>query len=156
VEIDSDNEQTSVHQQQNVGDVDELKISEEPIAKAFGISKRLRSSKSKVVSVVNETPKAKKGTKMYGPKKGWSKATPRNSVVQSKKRKCVSSSDSKYNVEKDVPNIVESRSVSKKSTVKKGPPNVKEVATDKISFHYPEYAHMWKFVFNRRLAFEGN
>lgn len=66
----------------------------------------------------------------------------------------MSSSDSDYNVEQDVPTIVESRSVSKKSAVKKGPPNVKAVATDKISFHYPEYAHRWKFVFNRRLALE--
>ncbi|KAK2423048.1 hypothetical protein QL285_033530 [Trifolium repens] len=152
VEVESLNEEASVQQEQDVVNVDDL-VDEEPISKVFGISKRLRSSKGKSVSVVKETPQPKK-TKMYGPPKAWSKATPKESGTKSRKRKAVSSSTSEYNVEEDVPASVEAKSVTKKSAVKKGSTSVKAVATNKISFHYPEYAHRWKYVLNRRFALE--
>jgi hypothetical protein len=93
-----------------------------------------------------------------GPKKGWSKVTPKTSAVKTRKRKAAVSSDTEYNVEEDVSNIPATRSAVKKSVVKsvvkRVPPIVKFVPTDKISFHYPEYAHRWKFIYHRRLALE--
>jgi hypothetical protein len=154
VELVSEEEATSVPQEQVVVDVDALNMSDEPLAKSFGISKRLRSNKGKDVATSSETPKSRKKATSIGPKKGWSKVTPKAPASKSKKRKAVSSNDSDYDVEEDVPNIVETMLSSKKSAVKKGSISVKAVATDKISFHYPDYAHKWKYVFNRRLALE--
>jgi hypothetical protein len=89
-----------------------------------------------------------------GPKKGWSKVTPKvTSEKKSKKRKMVESSDYEYeNVETDVPHIPVS--AQRKSAGKKIGANISDVPTDNISFHYPEYAQRWKYVFQRRLALE--
>ncbi|MCI39451.1 envelope-like protein, partial [Trifolium medium] len=57
-----------------------------------------------------------------------------------------------YDVGKDVPSIVPS--TSKKSAGKKIPQNVVEVPIDKVSFHFPENAQRWMFIFHRRLALE--
>jgi hypothetical protein len=89
-----------------------------------------------------------------GPKKGWSKIIPKvTSEKKSKKRKMVESSDSEYeNVETDVPHIPVS--AQKKSAGKKTLASGSAVPTDNISFHYPDYAHRWKYVFHKRLALE--
>jgi hypothetical protein len=156
VELVSEDEGTSVHLEQEVVDVENL-VDEEPISKAFGIAKRLRSNKGKAVAAMVETPQPVKKPKgkgvSVGPKKAWSKVTPKTSAVKTRKRKAESSSESDHNVEEDVSNIPATSSVVKK-TVKRVPPVVKFVATDNISFHYPEYASRWKFVFQRRMALE--
>ncbi|WJX45212.1 hypothetical protein P8452_32107 [Trifolium repens] len=74
VELVSEEEATSVPQEQVVVDVDALNMSDEPLAKSFGISKRLRSNKGKDVATSSETPKSRKKATSIGPKKGWSKA----------------------------------------------------------------------------------
>jgi hypothetical protein len=91
---------------------------------------------------------------VVGPKKGWSKVTPKATTgKKGKKRKLVESSDSELElVEEDVSPIPVS--VTKKSVGKKTSSNVSTVPTDNISFHYPDYAHNWKYVFHRRLALE--
>ncbi|KAK2378168.1 hypothetical protein QL285_078752 [Trifolium repens] len=165
VEIHSDDEETSVHQEHeviDVGDNAEDGVDEVPISQAFGVSKRLRSSKGKCVAGLQEIPQPVRKTAGksvgVGPKKGWSKVTPQVSGVKTRKRKVAAPSDTEYNVEEDVPNIpVTDTSVKKsavKSTVKRVPPAVKSVPTDKVSFHYPEYSYRWKYIYHRRLALE--
>ncbi|KAK2374492.1 hypothetical protein QL285_075449 [Trifolium repens] len=165
VELHSEDEETSVHQEYeviNVADTADDGVDEVPISQAFGISKRLRSSKGKCVAGLQETPQPVKkttGTSVgIGPKKGWSKVTPKTSAVKTRKRKAAASSDTEYNVEEDVPNIPAPDTGMKKSavksTVKRAPTAVKSVPTDKISFHYPEYSYRWKYIYHRRLALE--
>jgi hypothetical protein len=141
-----------------VVDVDDM-TDDIPLAKTFNsqMAKRLRSSKGKsagaaVVATVVETPKSKKKDVSVGPTKAWSKVIPKPTASKSKKRKAVSSGDSDYDVEEDVPNI--HVSAVKVLTVKKSAPTVSYVPTDRVSFHYPEYAQRWKYVFHRRLALE--
>jgi small nuclear ribonucleoprotein (snRNP)-like protein len=64
----------------------------------------------------------------------------------------VSSSDSEFNVEEDVPDIIPS--ASKKSAGNKIPQNVTDVPIDKVSFHYLENTQRWKYIFHGRLALE--
>jgi len=91
-------------------------------------TKRLRSNKGKVVfsasknprkktTVVNETPKSRTKSTSIGPKKGLSKVSVKIDVGSSRKRKVISSSESEYEVEKDVLNIIPS--VVKKSAGKR-------------------------------------
>ena len=126
-----------------------------------GPAKRLRSSKGKVVPSVNETPKKsdvsvsvtpKTRTRNtgVGPKKGWSKVKVKTTAGKTRKRKVVSSSESNYDVEEDVPNII--LSASRKSDGKKIVQTVENVPIDKVSFHLPENAQRWRFIFHRRLA----
>ena len=104
--------------------------------------------KGKSDTSVIETPKTR--TSGVGSKNGWSKV--KVTGGRSKKRKVVSSSDSKYDDEEDVLNITPS--VSKKSVGKKTQHNVDSVPIDKVSFHYPENAQRWKLIFHKRLALE--
>jgi len=116
----------------------------------------------KVVSYVSETPKGKSDTHMIEtrktrtktagvkPKKGWSKVNV--TAGRSKKMKVVSSSYSEFNVEEDVQDIIPS--TSKKSAGKKISQNVANVPIDKVSFHLPENAQRWIFIFRRRMALE--
>jgi hypothetical protein len=129
----------------------------QPIAKTYkkgSIAKRLRSTTGKVVTPPTKASKTRMKSVAVGPKKRWSKVTPKVTIgSKSKKRKVVESSDSDFDdVEEDVPNI--SASVSKKSAGNKTSANVSVVPTDNISFHCPEYAQRWKYVFNRRLTLE--
>ncbi|KAK2352213.1 hypothetical protein QL285_096526 [Trifolium repens] len=165
VEIQYDDEEISVHQEHEVitvGDNAEDAVDKVPISQAFGISKRLRSSKGKCVAGPQEIPQSVRKTAGksvgVGPKKGWSKVTSPVSGVKTRKRKAAASSDTEYNVEEDVPNIPAPDTGMKKSavksTVKRAPTAVKSVPTDKISFHYPEYSYRWKYIYHRRLALE--
>jgi len=101
---------------------------------------------------VIETPKSKTKSAAVGPKKGLSKVTVKNTASSSRKRKDVSSSDSKYDVEKEVLNIIPSG--VKKSAGKKGVQGGENVPIDKVSFHLPEFAQRWKYIYHRRLAVE--
>jgi hypothetical protein len=118
------------------------------------MAKRLRSSSGKVVPTATKTPITRMKSTVVGPKKKWSKVTPKATTgKKGKKRKLVESSDSEYeHFEEDVSPILVS--VTKKSVGKKTSSNVSVVPTDNISFHYPDYAHRWKYVFHRRLALE--
>jgi hypothetical protein len=116
--------------------------------------KRLRSSSGKVVPAGAKTLITRLKRTVVGPKKKWSKVTPKATTrKKGKKRKTVESSDSEYaNVEEDVSPILVS--TTKKSIGKKTSINVSAVPIDNISFHYPDYAHRWKYVYHRRLALE--
>ncbi|PNX67285.1 putative envelope-like protein, partial [Trifolium pratense] len=65
---------------------------------------------------------------------------------QSLKRKEESSSDSKYDVEEDVPEITPSAS-KKKSDGKKIPQNVLVDLCDNVSFHRASFAQRWDHVY---------
>jgi len=69
-----------------------------------------------------------------------------------RKRKFVSLSESDLDVVEDVPNITPS--TSRKSAGKKIVHIVDNVPIEKVSFHLPENALRWKFIFYRRLALE--
>jgi hypothetical protein len=148
-----------------VVDVDELDLDDVPLAQTLGdnMAKRFRSNKGNVVpftnksskktiSVVVETPKSMTRTARVGPKKSWSKVMMKNVVGSSIKRKVVSSSDSEYDVEMDALNVIPSE--SKKSAGKKDMQIVEDVPIDKVSFHFPNFAQRWKFIYHRRLALE--
>lgn len=66
---------------------------------------------------------------------------------RSRKRKCISSSESEYSVEEDVLNIISS--TSKKSVRKKVVQTVTNVPIDKESFHPHENAQRWNFIYHR-------
>jgi hypothetical protein len=70
----------------------------------------------------------------------------------SRKRKVISSSESKYDVEEDVQNIITTS--TKKSVGKKVVQVVENVPIDKVSFHLPEFSHRWKFIYHRRVEIE--
>ena len=78
--------------------------------------------------------------------------TGKSAAGSSRKRKVISSSESEYDVDEDVLNIVPS--VVMKSAGKKGVQIVENVPIDKVSFHFPDYAQRWKFIYHRRLALE--
>ncbi|WJX67884.1 hypothetical protein P8452_52311 [Trifolium repens] len=147
-DVISDTETKSPEKRKTVVDLEEEDSFEVPLAKTYGLSiaKRLRSSKGKSVPTAAKTHKTRRKNVAVGPSRSKSKVIPKvPSGSKSRKRKAVEFSDSEFeDVEEDVPNI--SASVTKKSTVKKGPPNVKDVATDKISFHYPESRTRSSFI----------
>ena len=111
--------------EENVEDINSDNI---PLAKKYSDSvvKRLRSNKGKVVpsktrtpkKVVSEvpsvtvTPKTKTKTIVVGQKKDWSKVQVKSIVGKSRERNVVSSSESQYDVEEDVQDIIPS--ISKK------------------------------------------
>jgi hypothetical protein len=147
-----------------VVDVDKLNLEDVPQTQTLGnsMAKRLRSNKGKVVPAVSQTSKKtdttvtetlKRRTKSagIGPKKSWSKVMVKATAGSSKKRKVVSSSESEYDVEKDVPNIIPSDFMK---TDKKDLQVVEDVPIDKVSFHLPSFAQRWKFIYHRRLALE--
>jgi hypothetical protein len=154
---DSDDERTVEHDD-NVIDLDDVNSDlNQTIANTYkenSMVKRLRSSSGKVVPAGAKMPITRLKSTVVGPKKKWSKVTPKATTrKKGKKRKTVESSDSEYaNVEEDVSPILVS--TTKKSIGKKTSTNVSAVPTDNISFHYPDYAHRWKYVYHRRLALE--
>ena len=146
-------------------DVDELDLDNTPVVNTLGdsVAKRLKSKKGKVVlsasknprkitTIVTETPKSRTKSTSIGPKKGWSKVSVKIDVGSSRKGKVISSSESKYEAEKDVLNIIPS--IVKKSVGKKNVQIVENVPIDKVSFHLLEFAPRWKFIYHRRLAVE--
>jgi len=137
-----------------VVDVDSLDSDEIPLINTFSesVAKRLRSNKGKVVTSVNKTSKTRTKTAGVGPKKGWSKVKMKTTAGSSRKRKVISSCESEYDVEKDVPNIIVS--VAKKSAGKQSVQIVENVPIDKVSFHLPEFAQRWKFIHHRKLHLE--
>jgi hypothetical protein len=116
------------------------------------IGKRLRSNKRKVVYHEGETPKSKNKTVGIGPKKNWSKVKVKSTDRRTRRKKVGSSDESDYYVEEDVSNINVSTSnmVAERKVVK----TVSNVPIDKVSFHFPENALRWKYIFHRRLAVE--
>ncbi|KAK2449011.1 hypothetical protein QL285_008249 [Trifolium repens] len=107
----------------------------------------------------------------YGPSRSSSKVVTQAVKKKSLKRKEPPTSDSDFDVEKDVPHISESEAeeeeedpdvelnvvhigASERKSVKKNkiPQGVLEVPIDNISFHSLENVSRWKFVVNRRLA----
>ncbi|XP_050917850.1 uncharacterized protein LOC127135075 [Lathyrus oleraceus] len=100
---------------------------------APGIAKRLKNRKGKVVESTRKPPKATKTSQSVGPAKGWSKVVTSATKKISIKRKEVpsSSSDSEYDVEQNVQDVMP----LKKVVGKKVPANVPEVPIDNISFH---------------------
>jgi len=136
-----------------------------PLAQTLGdsVAKRLRSNKGKDVpsasksskkttTVVTETPKSRKKSAGVGPKKSWSKVLVKSTAGSSRKRKVVSSSESEYGVEEDDLNIVPSG--VKRTAGKKWVQIIENMPIDKVSFHLPEFAQRWKYIYNRRLAVE--
>ena len=128
-----------------------------------GPAKRLRSSKGKDVPSANETPKKSDGsmnvtpktrtrTAGVGPKKGWSKVKVKATAGRTRKKKVVSYSESDYDVEEDVPNII--LSTSRKSAGTKIVQTMANVPIDKVSFHLPENAQRWRFIYHRRMTLE--
>ena len=130
------------------------------------MAKRLRSNKEKVVTSVTrtlkktasktpsvtESPKTRTKFVVVRPKKGWSNVKVKTVAVSSKKMKFISSSESEYDVEEDVPNII--TYVAKRSAGKKNMQTIENVPIDKVSFHLPEFPQRWKFIYHRRLALE--
>jgi hypothetical protein len=84
--------------------------------------------------------------------KGWRKVSVKTAAGSSRKRKVISSSESEDEVEEDVLNIISS--CAKRSAGKKNVHTVENVPIDKVSFHLPEFAQRWKFIYHRRLAVE--
>jgi hypothetical protein len=146
-----------------VVDIDELDLDDVPLAHTLGdsVAKRLRSNKGKYVlsasktfkkitAAVIETPKNRTKSSGVGPKKGWSKVMVKNVAGNSRKRKVVSSSESEYDVEEDVLNIIPSD--VKKSVLKKSVQIMENVPIDKVSFHLPEFAQRRKYTYHSRLV----
>jgi len=116
------------------------------------VAKRLRSNKRKVVYHEDETPKFKNKTAGIDCKKIWSKVKVKSTATRSRKRKVASSDESDYYVGEDVSGI--NVSASKRFTEMKVVKTVTNVPIDKASFHFPENALRWKYIFHRRLALE--
>ena len=166
VSKETEEEEGSDNKEKNkdVVDVDDLDLDDVPLTNTLGegVAKRLRSNKGKVVPSVSKTSKKKTSmtktsksrakSTTVGPKKGWSKVSAKTAVGSSRKRKVIPSSESEYEVEEDVLNIVSSD--VKRSAGKKNTQPVENVPIDKVSFHFPEFAQRWKFIYHRRLAVE--
>jgi len=93
--------------------VEDIYSDEEPIGRrlAQGITKRLKKRKGKATE--RQPPKATKKKTVVGLARGYSKVDIATTVKNSLKRKEVPTSDSNYDVEEDVQNIVP---VAKKRT----------------------------------------
>jgi len=134
--------------------VDDLDSNDTSLAEreVESVAKRLRSNKGKAVLTKVETPKTKKTIDSVGPKKGWSKVKVKSTAERTRKRKIVSSSESEYDIEKDVQSIIPS--TSRKALRKKSIQTVASVPFDKVSFQLPGNARRWKFIYHRRMALE--
>jgi len=155
-EVESDLvEDVSVEKdEEDVVNVENINSDDIPQAKrdVESVANRLRSNKGKAVPSKVETPKTKTETVGVGSKKGWSKVKVKSTAGRTKKRKGVSTSELEYDVEEDVSNIIPS--TSRKSVGKKIVQTVANVPIDKVSFHLPENAQRWRFIYHRRLAME--
>jgi hypothetical protein len=128
-----------------------------------GVTKKLRSNKGVAVTSTGtnpktatisetETPRSQIKSTGVGPKKSRSKVKVKTTGGTSRKRKVITSSESDYDVEEDVPNITTTG--TRKSVGKKTVQTVENVPIDKVSFHLPEFAQRWKFIYHRRVAVE--
>ncbi|XP_050878028.1 uncharacterized protein LOC127081846 [Lathyrus oleraceus] len=128
----------------HVVNVDQLTSDEEPLTNIVtpGIAKRLQRRKGKVVVFEDSPSKEIKrksgglkstpsrssiGKSHIGPTRSWSKV-----VTPTRKRKVISSSDSKFEVEKDVQDITP----VKRYTTKKPHVVVPKAPLDNVSLHY--------------------
>ncbi|XP_058753988.1 uncharacterized protein LOC131627173 [Vicia villosa] len=87
--------------------------------------------------------KAVTKSKGVGPSKSWSRVIP-------KKRKEREIVEPESDVETNVPDIPS----RKKPTTSKLAANIPEVPIDNVSFHYASSVRRWKYVLQKRLAFE--
>jgi len=96
----------------NVEDIvsDDISLAEREVE---SVAKRLRSNKGKTVPFEVKSPKSKTKIAGIGPKKGWSKVKVKSTTGRTKKRKAASTSESEYDVEEDVLDIIPS--IAKKS-----------------------------------------
>ena len=76
----------------------------------------------------------------------------KSTARKTRKRNVVSSDESEYDAREDVLNVISSS--SKRSAGKKVVETVANVPIDKVSFHLPENAQIWKYIFHIRLALE--
>ena len=164
-ETEEENDYEDIEKDKDVVDVDNLDLDDIPLTNTLGdgVAKRLRSNKGIVVPHTSttpkenstsetKTPKSKGKSTVVGPKKAWSKVIVKSVVGSYRKRKVVSSSESEYEVEEDVLNIVSSD--VKKSAEKKNAQIVENVPIDKVSFHLPEFTQRWKYIYHRGVAVE--
>ncbi|KAI5420198.1 hypothetical protein KIW84_044109 [Lathyrus oleraceus] len=129
-------ERRSKNKVDHVVNVDDLTSDEEPLTNIVtpGITKRLQRRKGKAVEIkrksggMKNTPsRSSIGKSHVGPARSWSKV-----VTPTRKRKNVSSSDSEFEVEKDVQDITP----VKRSATKKPHVVVVEAPLDNVSLHY--------------------
>ncbi|XP_050875077.1 uncharacterized protein LOC127078686 [Lathyrus oleraceus] len=123
--------------------IDELNSDEETIAKNLSpdIAKRMKNRRIKAVMNEGMPSKIAKKKDVVGPTKIWSKVG-----APTKKRKEISYSESNYDVEHDVQDIIP----QKKVAVRKIHVNVLKVPLDNISFHSIDNVEKCQ----RRLALE--
>jgi len=157
-EEDKNEEDGGVNKYQAVDEIvnlDHLNSNDEPIGRRLtsGIAKRLKKRKGKAISNESQPSKATKKSVVLGPTKGWSKVNALTTKKKSLKRNEVPMSDSDYDVEKDVLDIVPS---TKKRTAggKKVLVNVPETLIDNVSFHHVSNVEKWKYVCKRRITLE--
>ena len=140
---------------ENTGDV--VNVSEEdsdeiPLARMC-VAKRLKDRKGKTALTEIQPSKATKRNVIVGPTKIWSKVTPPTAKKKSLKRKQAPFTDSKYDVEQDVQDIMP-LSMKRSTAEKKVPINVPGVPIDNVSFHCVANAERGEYVFQRRLTLE--
>ncbi|XP_050915165.1 uncharacterized protein LOC127130144 [Lathyrus oleraceus] len=158
VDMSNKEENSGVKKDQStdIVNVDDPDSNDEPTGKrlTLRITKRLKSRKGKVVESTRKPTKAPKKSTSVGSAKGWNKVVTPSTKKRSLKRKEVpfSSSDSDFDVEHDIPNIVPS--ARKKAYGKKVLDNMHEAPIGNISFHSVESVEKSKFVHQRRLALE--
>ncbi|XP_057452265.1 uncharacterized protein LOC130744087 [Lotus japonicus] len=101
-----------------------------------------------------QTPKTRKASQVPVPEKKKKKEKKEEKVAAStgRKRKHVSDTNSKPDVEQVVPDI--STSSKKRVKGKMIPLNVPDAPMNNVSFHSAEFAQRWKFVFQRRVVVE--
>ncbi|XP_050919655.1 uncharacterized protein LOC127137217 [Lathyrus oleraceus] len=127
---------------------------------APGIAKRLQRRKGKDVmfedypskkikrksgGMKSTHPRSSKGQSHVGPARSWSKVD-----IPTRKRKVVSSSDSEFEVEEDVQDIIPVRRYAPKEPYVVVP----EAPLDNVSLHYMKNAERWKYVIQRRITLE--
>jgi len=152
-------EECSVGKEKDKDVVDDLDQDDVPLVNTLSeiLAKRLRSNKGKAILSASKVPK-KKTTSVTETPKSRTKSTiiglknVKIAAGSSSKRKVIFLSESEYNVEEDVPNII--TSIVKRYAGKKSVQIVENVPVDKVSFHLPEFAQRWKFIYHKRLALE--
>ncbi|XP_050875650.1 uncharacterized protein LOC127079289 [Lathyrus oleraceus] len=127
--------------------VEELTYDEEPLTNIVtpSIAKRLQRRKENTVAFEDSPSRISTGKSPVGPIRSWSKV-----VNPTTKRKDVSSSESEFDVEKDVQDITAIKRSSNKM-----PHDVRsKVPLDNASLHYVKNVQRWKYVIQRRVALE--
>ncbi|XP_050895148.1 uncharacterized protein LOC127101744 [Lathyrus oleraceus] len=146
----------------HVVNVEELTSDEEPLTNivTHGIAKRLQRRKGKTMVFEDSPSKEIKikygglkstpsrnsiGKSLVGPTRLWSKV-----VTPTRKRKVVSSSDSEFDVKKDVQDIMH----VKRSATKKPHDVVLEAPLNNVSLHYVKNVERWNYIIQRRASLE--